>query len=153
MNSGFQPDYPPAVERVFAHFEHAGSLTDEQQVVWGSSGSRSQGVSIRLWLKVGAIDAIQGSSNRRAATSDGETENGRIVFARFEAYGCPYVLAALDMLCGWLEGRTRAELELWNWREAATELHAPPEKRARLLAIEDALQSAARAWDRSGYPR
>lgn len=149
MNSAFQPAYAPALERAFARFEHAGSLLGEECVVWGGSGSRSQGVSIRLWLKLGSADAIEGLPDHHTTTPGGRSGHSRVVSARFEAYGCPYVLAALEMLCGWLEGRTRAELELWSWREVETELHAPPEKRSRLLVVEDALRSVARAWDRN----
>ena len=45
-------------------------------------------------------------------------------------------------------GPTQDELRRWSWREAADALEFPPEKRGRLLILEDAVQALSDAWQR-----
>lgn len=125
------PGYGAQLLELFARPEHAGVLPAGEGAVYGEAGSRTSGASVRLWLRI---------------------YEGRIATARFQAYGCPYLLAAAEALCRWLAHRERAELDRWHWRMAEAELAAPPEKRTRLLLLEDALLAAVRAWDASAPP-
>jgi NifU-like protein involved in Fe-S cluster formation len=72
----------------------------------------------------------------------------RIVSLRFEVYGCPHCIAAGSLLSERLQGATQDELRRWSWREAADELEFPPEKRGRLLVLEDAVRALAAQWQR-----
>lgn len=119
------PGYSAQLLELFTQPEHAGALSGEG-VVCGEAGARARGASVRLGLKI---------------------RDGQIETARFQAYGCPYLLAAAEALCRWLGCRERAELDRWNWRMAEAELAAPPEKRTQLLVLEDALRAATRAWE------
>jgi len=117
-----ESDYNANVARLFKDARHAGALVATQDAVNGQAGARAQGASVRLWL------CFQGE---------------RVQTARFQAYGCPHFIASAESLCSWAEGRTRSELQAWNWRESAAYLAVPPSKRARLLVLEDALHRAA----------
>lgn len=116
-------DYNASVVRLFNQAPHVGSLAKLADAVSGQAGSRAQGASVRIWLQF-RVD-------------------GCVSMARFQAYGCPHFLAAAETLCAWAEGRSRSELQDWNWREVASYLDVPPVKRARLLVLEDALRHAA----------
>lgn len=120
--------YSGQVRALFMSLNHGGSLQDRPGAISGQGGARAQGAAVRLWLQIA-----------------GE----QVTTARFEAYGCPYVLAAAESLCRWLVNRRRSELDGWNWRIPEAELRAPPEKRTRLLIVEDALRSAAAVWARN----
>lgn len=117
-----QLDYNANVARLFKDARHAGILSSVKEAATGQAGTRAQGASVRLWFGFQAE---------------------RVQVARFQAYGCPHFLAAAESLCSWAEGRTRAELQAWDWREVAAYLAVPPAKRARLLVLEDALRHAA----------
>jgi NifU-like protein involved in Fe-S cluster formation len=70
----------------------------------------------------------------------------RIEAVRFEAYGCPHCIAAGSWLTERLVGLSKAELRQWTWRAADDALRFPPEKRGRLLILEDAVRSLSEAW-------
>jgi hypothetical protein len=61
--------------------------------------------------------------------------HGRIAECRFQAWGCPHVLAAASLAARWLAheppGHCKAAI-------LAGELDAPAEKMGRLLVVEDA---------------
>lgn len=130
MSAALESDYHPEVARLFVQLTHGGSFHGERNTVNGEAGRREQGASVRLWLRLALRE-----------------HKGVVESARFEAYGCPHLLAAAESLCRWLEGRSRVELDRWNWRELETALAIPPDKRTRLLILEDALRRAAQAWD------
>jgi hypothetical protein len=67
---------------------------------------------------------------------------GRIDDLRWEARGCPHVLAACAAAAPRLLGRSPAGLAL-DARTLAAELGAPAEKLGRLFVIEDAVRNAA----------
>lgn len=140
MSALFESDYQPDVMRLFSQLAHAGSLAHEVDAVSGQAGSRAQGASVRLWLRI-AIPSPRESGERV------RVRGAHVLAARFEAYGCPHFLAAAEYLCRWLEGRSRSELDHWQWRELEAALAIPANKRARLLILEDALRRAAAAWD------
>lgn len=111
----------------FERLAGAGRLGDGPgRVIHGTAGSRAQGTEVRFEWRV---------------------EGGRILEARFLAYGCPYTLAACDWLVEGLAGRRReapwpGDPEVW-----ALTLGIPPERLGRLLVVEDALRATLRAWD------
>ncbi len=120
LNPAAEFDYSPRVRELFADLRHAGALAGAAHaIVSAQAGSREQGASVCLQMAF-AGDGIQA--------------------VRYRAYGCPHFLAACESLARWLEGRTRAELGQWRWRDVEAELGVPTAKRARLLLLEDALR-------------
>ena len=115
-------------EVVIEHFtrpRNVGRLAAAPDVIEVNAGEAGQGVVFRLSAQVGAQ---------------------RIKAVRFEVYGCPHCIAAGSWLSEWLVGREPSDLESWSWRTAADALDFPPEKRGRLLILEDATRALARAW-------
>ena len=51
-----------------------------------------------------------------------------------------------------LQGATQEQLRRWSWRETADALDFPPEKRGRLLVLEDAVHALADDWQRRIVP-
>jgi NifU-like protein involved in Fe-S cluster formation len=93
-------------------------------------------------IEASAGEAEQGAVFRLSAQVDGE----RIKAVRFEVYGCPHCIAAGSWLSERLVGQHLSDLERWSWRDAAEALQFPPEKRGRLLILEDAIRALARVW-------
>ena len=120
-----EPEYPPTVVEHFRHPRNSGSFAAGARVIRGVAGSVAQGTLFALSARVAAE---------------------RIEAVRFEAYGCPHCIAAGSWLTERLVGLTRAELQAWNWREADQQLQFPPEKRGRLLILEDAVRALGEAW-------
>jgi nitrogen fixation protein NifU and related proteins len=89
-----------------------------------------------------AGDAEQGAQVRFEFRIDG----GRVREACFRAFGCPHFVASASWLTDRLRGAARADLETWDWREAAEALEVPPAKFGRLLTLQDAVREAARNW-------
>ena len=98
---------------------------DAPGLVTGRAGDREQGAAVELWLRV---------------------ESGRIAAARFEAFGCPQLLAAASWLVEALPGFEQAQLAAWDWQDVARELQVPAAKYGRLLTLQDAVRDAARNW-------
>jgi NifU-like protein involved in Fe-S cluster formation len=121
------PGYSPLVVDHFDQPRNVGRFEPAPDVITARAGKHEQGaefvVSVRL-------------------------AGARIAAARFEVYGCPHCIAAASWLSERLVGRTLADLEAWTWREAVAALQIPPEKRGRLLILEDALRALAEAWRR-----
>jgi NifU-like protein involved in Fe-S cluster formation len=66
--------------------------------------------------------------------------------ARFQAFGCPHVLAAASWLAEAALGMDCGQLAAWDWQEAARVLEVPPAKFGRLLTLQDAIRAVARNW-------
>jgi NifU-like protein involved in Fe-S cluster formation len=98
------------------------------RICHGRAGRQSDGAVVELTLRVA---------------------DERIVAAAFRAYGCPHLIAAASWLAERLAGRTRAELEQWDWREVQEALSLPAAKIGRLLTLQDAARAAARNWPAS----
>jgi NifU-like protein involved in Fe-S cluster formation len=94
----------------------------------GRAGRQSDGAVVELTLRVA---------------------DEHIVAAAFRAYGCPHLIAAASWLAERLAGRTRVELEQWDWREVHDALSLPAAKIGRLLTLQDAARAAARNWPAS----
>lgn len=126
-------DVAPASEYsgvVVDHFErprNAGRFVPAADVIEGRAGRRDQGVVFTLSARIG--DSL-------------------IKSVRFEVYGCPHCIAAGSWLSERLVGRTQDELRRWSWQEVAQAIDIPPEKRGRLLILEDAVRALAEAWQR-----
>ena len=119
------PRYGAEVRRRMAALSGAGSLPEGGDVVTACAGDREQGAEVRLQFHVA---------------------DGRVVDARFQAFGCPHFLAAASWLTDRLRGAGAAQCEVWDWREAAAALEVPAAKYARLLTLQDAVRAAARNW-------
>ena len=119
------PRYGSEVRRRMAALRGAGTLPEGIDVCTGLAGDREQGAEVRLQFRVAA---------------------GRVVDARFLAFGCPHFLATASWLTDRLRDQGPAELEAWDWREAASALEVPAAKYGRLLTLQDAVRSAARNW-------
>ena len=94
-------------------------------VITGRAGDREQGAEVVLLLRLA---------------------QGRVAEARYRAFGCPHLLAAASWLTERLVGCVRADLERWDWREAAGAVEVPPAKFGRLLTLQDAVRDAAGNW-------
>lgn len=111
--------YSKQVRALFRDPAHAGRL-DNGIEAWIDD----QGVRIRLTL---------------SAT------DGRVEAARFEAWGCPHVLAACEAFCASAEGRKLADLREYSAAALMQSLAIPAEKTSRILVLEDAVRSLGAA--------
>jgi hypothetical protein len=121
------PELPGRIRSLFTQLDHAGPLDEaDGSVVQGEAGSVSQGVQVRFFWRI---------------------EGALIQAAGYQAYGCPYTLAACEWLARSLAGRSREAPWPGDPQQWATALQAPPERLGRFLVIEDALRAARAAWD------
>jgi nitrogen fixation NifU-like protein len=113
---------------VVEHFDHPrniGHLEPAPGVIEARAGRIDQGVVFRASARV--------SGNRFDAL-------------RFETYGCPHCIAASSWLSERLAQATLEDLRVWSWREAERVLEVPPEKRGKLLLLEDTVRQLAERW-------
>jgi NifU-like protein involved in Fe-S cluster formation len=73
-------------------------------------------------------------------------ERDRVAEARFQAFGCPHLLAAASWVAEAARGLDRNQLAAWDWQEAARVLEVPPAKFGRLLTLQDAIRAVVRNW-------
>jgi nitrogen fixation protein NifU and related proteins len=119
------PRYGDEVRRRMRTLAGAGDLPAGPGFVCAVAGDAEQGARVRFEFQV---------------------EGGRVLEARFRAFGCPHFVASASWLTDRLRGAARADLEAWDWREAAEALEVPPAKFGRLLTLQDAVRAAARNW-------
>jgi NifU-like protein involved in Fe-S cluster formation len=119
------PRYGNEVRRRTRTLAGAGDLPAGPGVFFADAGDAEQGARVRFEFRV---------------------ESGRVLEARFRAFGCPHFIAGASWLTDRLRGAERADLEAWDWREAAVALEVPPAKFGRLLTLQDAVREAARNW-------
>ena len=119
------PRYGSEVRRRMRSLAGAGDLSAGPGVVGAVAGDAEQGALVRFEFRV---------------------EDGRVQEARFRAFGCPHFVACASWLTDRLRGAARADLEAWDWREAAEALEVPPAKFGRLLTLQDAVREVARNW-------
>ncbi|MDJ0711025.1 MAG: iron-sulfur cluster assembly scaffold protein [Woeseiaceae bacterium] len=84
-----------------------------------------------------ALVEDQGIRVRLAARESG----GRIEIMRFQAWGCPHLIAAADWLCEHYQGRALAALEEFPFALIMENLAIPTEKTGRILVLEDTVRS------------
>jgi NifU-like protein involved in Fe-S cluster formation len=107
------------VRELFAAPAHAGRLD-------GAAVSKveDQGVRISLYADIGA---------------------GVARALRFQAWGCPHVIAAAEAFCAVYEGRPAAEMLEFSATDLMQSLSVPVEKTGRILVLEDAVRSLGSA--------
>ena len=93
---------------------------------------------------VGALDegltasvVDQGLRIRLSAT----VSNGDISALRFQAWGCPHLIAAAEAFCSGYEQRPAADLLDFSAAALIKGLPVPIEKTGRILVLEDAVRS------------
>jgi len=60
---------------------------------------------------------------------------------RFQAWGCPHVIAAAEEVCASFEGKPVSDLLEFSASDLMQSLSVPVEKTGRILVIEDAVRS------------
>ena len=119
------PRYSQEVLRRLRETPGAGDTAPGPAMAVGRAGDREQGAEVELAFAIG---------------------QGKVLEARFRAYGCPHFIAGASWLTERLSGATRDELAAWDWRDAAAALEVPPAKFGRLLTLQDAVRAAAENW-------
>jgi len=66
--------------------------------------------------------------------------------ARFEAFGCPYIIATADYVAGLLIGRPTKQGLTESAQHLADALELPAEKLGRVFIVEDAVKAALDDW-------
>lgn len=111
--------YSKSVRELFADPVHAGDIAE------GVSGFyEDQGVRLRMSASVA---------------------DGAMTALRFQAWACPHVIAAAEMVCRTFEGRPPADLELFDTAQIMDDLGIPVEKTGRILVLEDTVRSLGQA--------
>jgi NifU-like protein involved in Fe-S cluster formation len=121
MNDG---RYHPQVVELFQRLPFAGRMDSGMGVFTGAAGGQGQGAEVRFWIKC---------------------HSERIQAISFQAYGCPHTLAASAWVAQRARGLTLGDVRRTAWLQVERALAVPPEKRGRLLIVDDALQAAAKA--------
>jgi len=114
-------DYNSLVLDLFDRRPHAGKMATAADVFIGRAGEQTRGIDVQFWLKCAG---------------------GRIQATSFQGYGCPHSIAAASWWAQRVRGLKLADAEQVGWREAEEVLSVPPEKRGRLLVVEDAMRMA-----------
>jgi NifU-like protein involved in Fe-S cluster formation len=119
------PRYNAEVRRRLHALPGWGDLPDVPSVARGRAGDREQGTEVLFAVRI---------------------EHNRVAEARFQAFGCPHVLAAASWATEAARGQDYDQLVAWDWQEAARELGVPPAKFGRLLTLQDAIRAVVRNW-------
>ena len=112
--------YSAQVRELFTATAHAGRLDGGEAVYLDE-----QDVRIRLTVTV---------------------DGGRVAAMRFEAWGCPHLIAAAEAACAALESRSVADLLEFSTSGLMDNLPVPVEKTGRILVLEDAVRSLGRRF-------
>ena len=114
------PDpYNRALRQYFVNPAHACDLPEEYtDILVSEAGELSLGAKVRLMLAL---------------------EDGVIQAMRFQAWGCPHLIAAAEALCERFEGQPVESLAHFEPQELMQRLAVPVEKTGRILVLEDAL--------------
>lgn len=116
-------EYSEKVLNRFQNRQYEGKLDDKDpQVGTGMVGSPVCGDVMKVQIKV--------------------DDEGKIIDARFQTFGCGSAVASTDLACEWLMGKTLDQaLELKN-KDLADELNLPPVKIHCSVLAEDAIKKA-----------
>jgi NifU-like protein involved in Fe-S cluster formation len=118
-------DYSAEVRQRFASPQRVGELRPAPDVISAVAGSVEQGAKYWLYARIRAE---------------------RIEDLKYRVYGCPHTIAAASLAADQIRGVSLQELEEWNWRDIASKLDVPAQKRGKLLVLEDAVRLLAKAW-------
>lgn len=108
--------YSDIVRECFADPAHAGEVENGIAAYFADQGMR-----IRLTARLGSGAVLQQ--------------------LRFQAWGCPHVIAACESFCRDFEGRPAADLEQFETARIIVDLAVPVEKTGRILVLEDTVRS------------
>lgn len=117
------PRYSAEVQRRLHSLPAWGRLAASPGTWVGRAGDRELGAEIEISLGV---------------------EQGKVVQARFRAFGCPHVIAAASCAVEQLQGMDLDAAGRWDWQQVAQALDVPPAKFGRLLTLQDAIRAAVR---------
>ena len=120
-----RPVYSALVIEHFDHPRNVGRLASAADVIEVSAGRKEQGTVFCISVKV---------------------SGQKIEAVGIQTYGCPHCIAAASWLSEQLVGASLTQLSNWSWRQAESALEVPPEKRGRLLLLEDAVHQLAVRW-------
>ncbi len=102
---------------------------------------------------------LQGASDQTLAADVSDSDHGAHIVIEagirddtigemaFRVWGCPHLIAALELVCGRLVDQPVASLENFDLADITQELGIPAEKMGRILLLEDAL---ATLWAEGG---
>ena len=107
--------YSDRVRELFADLAHAGDLAD-------AAHARVDDQGVRISLAASCDDGVLGA-------------------LRFQAWGCPHLLAATESFCRDYEGRPCSDLLDFRAAEVMATLPVPTEKLGRILVLEDTVHS------------
>jgi nitrogen fixation NifU-like protein len=94
---------------------------------------------------------LQGSFDQTIVADESESEGGaQVILAAgiqagsiaemaYRAWGCPHLIAALELVCETLVNRPVQSLENFDSADITQNLAVPTEKSGRILLVEDAL--------------
>jgi|SRR5215831_7132981 len=116
--------YNSEVTELFERTPFSGAMESGPGVFSGSAGSTLDGTEVRFWLRCGG---------------------GHIHAISFRAYGCPHTIAAAAWIAHHARGLALTDVAQTAWLEVERALAVPPQKRGRLLIVEDALNAAVKA--------
>ena len=121
--------YPAPIRQLFREHRHGGIPAGAAEDVYvGHAGSVAAGAEIRL-----AARLDEGTGEERAKTL--------LASLRFEAFGCPYLIAAAESLCRQYEGQPVSALADFEPAALIESLSLPVAKIGRILLLEDALRN------------
>lgn len=113
--------YSVAVRQHFFASGYCGDLSSgDGRVATGEAGEIAHGAAVRLTARI---------------------DDGRILEMRYRVFGCPYLVAALNITCARSEGSDITSLKNFRAADTLAMLDAPIGKMGRLLLVEDAIQS------------
>jgi len=115
-------DYSSGVRQ---RFDRPKAVADDDALAAGVGGEAADR-SLNVWVRF------------IVAASD-----GRLVNVRYNAFGCPHLIAACEWVAEKLEGEPEAALRQIDLQLLSRELDVPREKFGKLLRIEDALGDCA----------
>ena len=121
LNQEFSQPYSELLRRHFVSPAHAGDLPQSPGRTYIARRDESdQGAAVEIAALVA---------------------DGVITAMRFRAFGCPYLIAAAELLCGHYEGRAVDDLGNLSAKSLLDNLQAPVEKTGRLLLLEDTISA------------
>ncbi|MDA1063364.1 MAG: iron-sulfur cluster assembly scaffold protein [Proteobacteria bacterium] len=111
--------YSERVRELFARPAHAGEMATPHRAFIADQGVR---IAFSATLSGAVIERL-----------------------RFQAWGCPHVIAAAEWVCTQLEGRPATDLQTFAVADLMQSLAVPMEKSGRILVIEDAVRALGAA--------
>jgi NifU-like protein involved in Fe-S cluster formation len=111
--------YNEDVRRYFADPRHAGDLQEDYELTL-------------------VADVSESDSGAHVEMSAG-IRGGIIIAMAYRVWGCPHLVAALELVCETLEGQPVSGLENFESADITQQLSVPVEKTGRILLLEDAL--------------